>query len=511
MTRISWCLPLALLIATASCSDADKTKGGNDGPPPGETTGAAIAGLVTERSGTPIEGAFVSAYGEEATTDASGRFRIDGLILPKARVVISIQREGYFDLTTGARPTSDDGTMNFSVVLLPKEKLGEIDNATGGKVSNDDVSVEAPANAFVSAAGEPVIGAVTLFAAFLDPTSETFTSEMPGGDMYAENDMGEEGVLVSFGAVLLDARDEEENDVRPTEEITSCVALPEELRDSAPEEIPVWVMEDGAWAEAGTATRSGDQYCFVTTTFGAINCDIFSRSAIVSGRVCDENGEVVAAEEVRIGQLTTRTSDDGSFSALIPAKSPLSLESEHGSATVCTVEPNSTVEVDLGACPEARLGDEECTSGSTWTDAETGITWQLGEHPELSWEAAKEHCASLTQAGGGWHLPTIDELRTLIRGCTESSPMVCDTDTCIGAHFMEISSCGCNGCGLSDGPTNGHYYPAELELGQTLLFWSATQMQTEADVNDTWVWGVNFRFGNLQKLTNGAFAAICAR
>lgn len=75
-------------------------------------------------------------------------------------------------------------------------------------------------------------------------------------------------------------------------------------------------------------------------------------------------------------------------------------------------------------------GDGRFTwDASTVSDSRTGLTWQRyvpATHPGCSgngyspggkyctWEAAKTYCASLALAGGGWRLPTQDELLSIV-------------------------------------------------------------------------------------------------
>jgi formylglycine-generating enzyme required for sulfatase activity len=53
--------------------------------------------------------------------------------------------------------------------------------------------------------------------------------------------------------------------------------------------------------------------------------------------------------------------------------------------------------------------------GSTVTDPTAKLTWQRALDGKVrSWEEARAHCAQLPLAGGGWRLPTMAELQTLI-------------------------------------------------------------------------------------------------
>jgi len=48
-------------------------------------------------------------------------------------------------------------------------------------------------------------------------------------------------------------------------------------------------------------------------------------------------------------------------------------------------------------------------------DTETGLEWISGPDKDINWEEAESWAKSLTIGGGGWRLPTIDELQTLYK------------------------------------------------------------------------------------------------
>lgn len=67
----------------------------------------------------------------------------------------------------------------------------------------------------------------------------------------------------------------------------------------------------------------------------------------------------------------------------------------------------------------------EESNGTTWKDPKSGLTWQVvPADKRMNWNGAKAYCSSLS---GGWHLPTKDELSSLIRkdaqGCKWPSEM----------------------------------------------------------------------------------------
>jgi hypothetical protein len=65
----------------------------------------------------------------------------------------------------------------------------------------------------------------------------------------------------------------------------------------------------------------------------------------------------------------------------------------------------------LAAAP----ADRYAVSADTVLDRETGLTWQRATAPGThTWANAKSYCTGLTLAGGGWRLPDVRELQTLV-------------------------------------------------------------------------------------------------
>lgn len=142
-------------------------------------------------------------------------------------------------------------------------------------------------------------------------------------------------------------------------------------------------------------------------------------------------------------------------------------------------------------------GDDDATTdddtsdddvpGDTWTDSFSGLTWQNdGDYKFLKWEDAKSYCDNLILAGGGWHLPTISELRSLIRSCdtTELGGACGVTDSCIDLLCWDENLCG--GCDLGGG-SDGCFWPAQLK-GYCGEYWSSSEVADD----DATAWVVWF-------------------
>ena len=110
------------------------------------------------------------------------------------------------------------------------------------------------------------------------------------------------------------------------------------------------------------------------------------------------------------------------------------------------------------------------------------------------WDEAKSYCDSLSLGGrSDWHLPTIGELRTLIRGCpaTEDGG-ACNVEEgdCLSWSCRDDS---CSGCTVEDGPGEGGMnWPVEIE-GDCCWYWSSSLVE---DLGNG-AWYVYFDYGEV--------------
>jgi hypothetical protein len=161
----------------------------------------------------------------------------------------------------------------------------------------------------------------------------------------------------------------------------------------------------------------------------------------------------------------------------------------------------------IGEC----VGENECCDGcwqrnGCFLDSLTGYIWE--DPPSAGWlmyDAAGPYCDSLSLAGhsaGEWHLPSIDELRTLIQGCaeTEEGGACGVTDSCTDISCMD----SCDGCIALGGPgAGGCYWDPALE-GDCSVLWSSTVYPGSG-----YGWCVNFGLANIHwdHFGDGGFGA----
>ena len=128
----------------------------------------------------------------------------------------------------------------------------------------------------------------------------------------------------------------------------------------------------------------------------------------------------------------------------------------------------------------------ECSSVSSTPckDSSSGLTWSARASTSYTWQNAVDYCNSYSEGGlSGWHLPTISELRTLIKNCsgTVTGGSCGVTDSCLS------SSCQDESCYSCDYYEDGRY----SKFGETGWFWSSS---TKSDITD-YAWFVYFYSG----------------
>jgi len=170
------------------------------------------------------------------------------------------------------------------------------------------------------------------------------------------------------------------------------------------------------------------------------------------------------------------------------------------------VRKTKKAECGAAGCSGGRCHSDllSCTNGIC-TGQATGFEWQ--QEPTggpLQWGPAKTHCQNLTLDGGGWRLPNISELRSLIRNCADietggacgvndecSACGVSSGDVCLESSCWKSSVCDPDSCSNDGGPT-GCNWPEELS-GTCSYYWSSSPVEDD----DCPAWRVFFLNGNV--------------
>ncbi|NQT93524.1 MAG: hypothetical protein HQ559_12255, partial [Lentisphaerae bacterium] len=289
----------------------------------------------------------VTAYGASAKSDSNGEFTLRAILSAKDRIVVSFQRDGFFDRTAAVRDTG--GTPYMKVVMIPRESIGVVDVQTGGIVGSDAVSVTVGPSSFVGSDGSDASGTAEVYVGYANPGGGNFGETMPGGDFIGEDGSGNRVLLVSYGAFYIEAEDAAGDQLLPLDCATVSVRIPGSI-GSAPQSSTLWQLGGNSiWTPLGAATRIGNRYEFCTSVFGALNVDDAWGIADIHGRVCDE-GDPVPSTRIVVGQIVVYTGSEGYYAASVPAGVILAISSEYGEKTFGPLDTDSSTEVNFGEC-----------------------------------------------------------------------------------------------------------------------------------------------------------------
>ena len=118
-------------------------------------------------------------------------------------------------------------------------------------------------------------------------------------------------------------------------------------------------------------------------------------------------------------------------------------------------------------------------------DSASSLIWS-SKTDYKTWNQAIDYCKDLTEGDfSDWHLPSIDELRTLIQNCpaTETGGSCGINDKCL---YYECKNDACSDCSKD---SSGKY----SKLGDTGWLWSSSVLPGYSDYR----WIVNFIYGSV--------------
>jgi len=150
-------------------------------------------------------------------------------------------------------------------------------------------------------------------------------------------------------------------------------------------------------------------------------------------------------------------------------------------------DTDSDTDTDADGGPDG--GEESCTGDEVWYDPATGLCWQNPPDPLThSWDVGRELCDTLDLGGHtNWRLPTISELRSLIRGWpdTETGGACPVTDDCYDPSCSDVDLC--NSAPFYEGPAAGGCYIVEDLEGGCGAYWSSSAVPL-----DTYWWHARY-------------------
>jgi len=303
-------------------------------PDPVTTT---VQGNIFDENNQPASGVTITVGNRTVLTDTRGFFRITGASLDKNTSLVKAEKSGYFKAYRSFAATS--GANMVQIKLLRRTLTGTVNGATGGDATlSNGARVTLPANGIVVAAsGAAYTGPVSVFAAYIDPTTPDIAQTIPGSLIANDRD-GRRVSLTSFGmlAVELQGSNGEKLQIKSGSTARLSAPIPQSAQAAAPATIPMWYVDEatGVWKEQGSATRQGNTYVGDVPHFSFWNYDISVPSVNLTVTLKTTSGAPLTHALVRLtrpGNMAFSSSYGwtdslGQVTGLVPANEQLQLQ-----------------------------------------------------------------------------------------------------------------------------------------------------------------------------------------
>jgi uncharacterized protein YfaP (DUF2135 family) len=248
-------------------------------------------------------------------------------VAPNARVLVNVTAAGYANQVLVVNLGTDEKITGLNVQLVPLNMAGTVNALTGGTVSvlNSAAQVVVPANSLRRVDGQPIVGAVKVEIALIDPTQNI--DQMPG-QMIAINATGVTSLIESFGAMTIQMTDSTGAVVTLQNGQRANVRIPAVSRGTLLASVPLYYFDviAGYWKTDGTltlntTTSSAPFYEGSTSTLGTVNADTPYVPVSIKGCLEDQAGLRINHASVLLegisysGSSQVQTNSNGEFTA----------------------------------------------------------------------------------------------------------------------------------------------------------------------------------------------------
>jgi len=403
---------IMLVVGVLALNSCNKNPGGPIGNTDyfdnSETVTASFMGQVIKEDGSPLIGATVSIGNHSFIADDDGFFYFTDINTYRQATLIKVEMNGYFDAFRTIRviPNQDNQTRIMALALPAAQTFSA---AAGGSITiANGGSIDFVPNSIVDeATNAPYNGTVSVYAKWIDPTSDDLSLMLPG-DLRAVNAEGAERGLTTFGMQAIELRDGAGNELQLKDGSNAAVHFPihAALTSTAPETIPLWSLEEntGLWVEDGTAQKVGAEYVGAVTHFSYWNCDAPWTLVSFQATFVDANNNPIVGGQCKLkiqGQTwnsvgTGWTNSTGTTLGQIPMNKTFDLEFYPSGCNTTTSTPSysttfstTTANINLGTIT---------TTASTSTTTITGTVEDCGNNLLAN--------APVKMSLGGWQIYT---------------------------------------------------------------------------------------------------------
>ena len=341
-----------------------------------------VYGFVRDADGNVLGNVMVTSGEDTKITSEAGAYSFGRCRTVNGRSVVKFERHEYFSVVRTANIIG--GEARIDAVMMPqdcKEGVTEVARFNSGKDATVEVGkmkITIPANSLVyEKDGKDFNGSVFASVYYLNPNSESFTKEMPGGDMSGVTADGKDVILLSYGMVEITLKDSTNQKLQLKEGAESSLSfpLPDGFKENQKyDEIPLWFFDEekGTWMEEGIATKKGDSYVGNVKHFSWHNLDYPDRRATIMGRVLNKDGKPLPHVLVTISQTSAYSDSAGYYWAYVPQNTPVFVTvkpEDYASYTNCPIYNVDGLEAGTTYTQDVILPNMPCIHGKV-TDTE---------------------------------------------------------------------------------------------------------------------------------------------
>lgn len=390
---------LTILFVMGGCGGGG---GGGSGPPPSKT-GTVSGKVVSATTGTAVPDANIRTDSTTVTSASDGAYSLKTEV--GERIVIHADAVGFAETFQVTR-VAPGQTTSLDIQLIPSGVIGPVIIATGDTVTvpNSSAQVSIPAGGLVPVSGGAPATIVNVTITPINPSIDP--SAMPGDYRAILAGGGPPVPIESFGAILVDIRDDSGIQYTLATGQTATIRIPlGTLSSSPPPNIPLFYFDEttGLWMEEGSATLAGlapEQYYEGTVThFGYWNADRAIDTVFVSGCVRDAEDQAMAGLIVKSNGVdyssaaSTLTDQAGNFRVTVRRESlaTISAFDQNGNSLDTPVALGPlTADFTLPSCfvteaPPLAITTQSLPSGVVNGSYNTSLSASSGTEP-YSWQ-----------------------------------------------------------------------------------------------------------------------------
>jgi len=280
-----------------------------------------VKGIVLDENQNPISGVTVNIGSSNSTSSTdNGLFTFNNISVSEERAMIFFKKDGYFN-TSRACEVNNDVSNYLRIVMDEQQIVGNFSASSGGNLDYNGINLQFPANSYTDEYGNPIYDDINVSVNKISPEDPNFSMRIPGGDLRATTENGNDMRLYSYGMLDVVLTDNNGVKINTGSNTQITLPIPDNMLADAPSTIPLWHYDDltGIWIEEGFATKNGNEYIGDVSHFSYWNWDYPTQEAGVYGRVLDCEGSPMANVLVIIGQQSVSTNSSGEFNALVPS------------------------------------------------------------------------------------------------------------------------------------------------------------------------------------------------